>query len=50
MTITLDAVKKSINDFFSDTTRPASQTREGLEEIRDDVDSKLEALAEDAND
>lgn len=47
MSITLSAVKKSIDDFFSDTTRPASQTREGLEEIRDDVDSKLQAIAED---
>jgi hypothetical protein len=47
MSITLSAVRKSIDDFFSDTSRPASQTREGLEEIREDVDAKLEAIAED---
>lgn len=37
----------AINDFFSNTDRARSQTREGLLELRGEIDSLLEALAED---
>lgn len=45
--MTLDSVKQSIQDFFGDTSRSRSETREGLEELRDEVDTLLESLQDD---
>lgn len=42
-----DKLLKAINDFFSDTSRSADETRDGLEEARDLIDELLEALSND---
>ena len=40
--------KDAINNVFSDTSVSRSQTRESLEELRDDIEINLQVLEEDA--
>ena len=43
---TLDQLKRDIDDFFSDTSRSPDETREGLEEAIEHIDTKLASLDE----
>ena len=42
--MSLDEAKAALNKFFGDTSRTREQTREGLEELRDDIDVMIETL------
>jgi hypothetical protein len=44
--MTTQDVIDTIERYFSDKSRPASETREGLEEIQAEVESMLDALTE----
>ena len=46
--MTLEAIKQAIQDYFGDTSRPASETREGLLDIASHAEQLAEAIAEDA--
>lgn len=41
---TYEQVKALIEAYFSDTSRPAAETREGLEMLTLDIESMMEAL------
>ncbi|QDH83536.1 hypothetical protein [Achromobacter phage Motura] len=43
----LQAIKNMISDYFGDTSRPAHETREGLEDIASHLDSLLDVLPSD---
>ena len=40
-------LKAYVDRFYSDRSRSAAETREALEELRDDLDILIETLAED---
>jgi ABC-type transporter MlaC component len=40
----LEFAKQAINDLFSDTKAPRSQTREDLEELREEIETLLDLL------
>lgn len=40
-------MKRAVDAYFGDMTRPASATREGLERLLQDIESKIDALDED---
>lgn len=42
-----DKAEKAITDFFGDTSRSPEQTKEGLQGLRDHIETLLEALAAD---
>lgn len=46
MSNTWDALKSALDAYFSDRSRTASETRAGLEELRDDVDMLIDTLPE----
>lgn len=45
--MTLEAIKQAIQDFFGDTSRPASETHDGLLDIAEQAQSLAETIAED---
>ena len=46
--MTLEEIKQAIQDFFGDTSCPASETREGLLDITSQAEQLADAIAEDA--
>lgn len=40
----LDELKEALNKFFGDTSRSRSDTKQGLIELRDEIDLLLETL------
>lgn len=46
----LKEVRKAVDDFFSDTTRSKRETKNGLEELQDQIASYIEALDSDDGD
>ena len=36
----------AVDLFFSDLGRPCDETKDGLEELRDDIEAKIESLTE----
>lgn len=44
---TYEQVKKTIEAYFNDTSRPAAETREGLEMLTLDIESMMEAMDDD---
>src|SRR5574337_448469 len=48
MSKTKDEVLEEINEFFSDDSRTPSETREGLQEIRDEIDTLIDCLDSDS--
>lgn len=45
--MTYEAVKAAVEEYFSDTSRPASETLEGLEMLTLDIEGMMECLRED---
>lgn len=45
----IDQVQDAVNRFFSDRSRPASETRAALEELRDDIEVKIDSLEQDCD-
>lgn len=45
--MTLDEAKEAINKFFSDTGNSRAETRDGLEELREEINMLLDALDDD---
>ncbi len=43
----LDAAQKAIEDLFSDTSVSAAQTRSDLNDLRTDIDIKIECIDSD---
>lgn len=43
----VDAAKKAIQDVFGDTGVPPAETREALEELRDEIDAYLDTIPSD---
>lgn len=41
-----EAAKKAVEDLFGDDSVPQSQTRQDLEQIKEDIDMMLETLEE----
>lgn len=46
--MTLEELKEAVQDFFGDTSCPASETREGLLDIASQAKELADAIAEDA--
>jgi hypothetical protein len=44
--MTLKELKAAVRLFFGDTSRPASETREGLCELSDDIDMLIYSIPE----
>jgi hypothetical protein len=42
--MTYEALLKAVQTFFGDTSRPAHETAEGLESLKDEIDMLLESL------
>ena len=42
----LDQLKKAITDFFGDTSRSQSETKEGLQEAADLIETFIETLGD----
>lgn len=40
----VEAAKKAINDVFSDTNKPQSETRQDLNELMDEIQNCLDCL------
>lgn len=45
--MTLEELKQGIEDYFGDTSRSEEETVDGLSELRDDIEMRLEALSSD---
>lgn len=44
MSISLDQVKKAVDDFFGDTSRTKAETKDGLEEIAEYADMRADTI------
>lgn len=44
MSISLDQVKKAVDDFFSDTSRSKDETKDGLEDIEDYARTRADSI------
>lgn len=44
MSISLDQVKKAVDDFFSDTSRCKDETKNGLEDIEDYARTRADSI------
>lgn len=45
--MTTDELMQQVNAYIGDTSRSTTETREGLEEVRDEIEIMIEALLED---
>lgn len=42
--MTIETLKDAVQDFYSDTSRPREDTKAGLEEVRDEIETLIESL------
>ena len=42
--MSIDEAKKALNEYFSDKRRSAKETLDGLEELREEIDSLIDCL------
>jgi hypothetical protein len=48
--IDIDEIKQQVDEYFSNNKRPPEEVRAGLEDLRDYVESCLDALADEDED
>lgn len=44
--VTLEELKAALDGYFNDRSRPAAETRDGLQEVADDIDTMIASLDE----